>query len=195
MNYLGHAFLSFGDEEILTGNMIGDYVKGKKALELIPEKIKQGVLLHRKIDAFTDQHPATLRAKIWFKQDYGLYSGAILDSLFDHFLANDPKYFLSEADLKTFSDNTYSKLESQQAHFPEPFLRFFPHMKEHDWLFNYRNLMGMKKSLEGLKRRALYLPEIDKAYKIFIAQYYQLAQCYYELMDDLYPYVREHMAL
>ena len=30
MNYLAHAYLSFGNEDILVGNMISDFVKGKK---------------------------------------------------------------------------------------------------------------------------------------------------------------------
>ena len=32
MNYLAHAYLSFGDPGILTGNMISDFVKGKRNL-------------------------------------------------------------------------------------------------------------------------------------------------------------------
>lgn len=30
MNYLAHAVLSFDDPDILTGNIISDFVKGKK---------------------------------------------------------------------------------------------------------------------------------------------------------------------
>src|SRR4051812_21980877 len=93
MNYLGHAVLSFGDADILTGNMIADHVKGKLALEKFPHGIKKGIELHRKIDAKADSHPATQRGKLLFREHYGLYSGAIMDTLYDHFLANDPKIF------------------------------------------------------------------------------------------------------
>src|SRR3954471_10403197 len=110
MNYLGHAYLSFGDAEVLTGNMIGDHVKGKLALNNFPEKIKRGIIVHRKIDAYADVHPAMQRAKIWFRGDYGLYSGAIMDTLFDHFLANDAKLFPSEKELMRFTQETYDKL-------------------------------------------------------------------------------------
>jgi acyl carrier protein phosphodiesterase len=67
MNYLGHAFLSFGDGAVLTGNMIGDHVKGRLALERFPPGIRKGIELHRKIDAKADMHPATLRAKLLFR--------------------------------------------------------------------------------------------------------------------------------
>ncbi len=33
MNYLAHAYLSFGDPDILAGNMISDFVKGKKKFD------------------------------------------------------------------------------------------------------------------------------------------------------------------
>ena len=190
MNYLGHAYLSFGDALILTGNVMGDHIKGKLALEQFPEKIKKGALLHRKIDAFTDVHPATQRAKIWFRGDYGLYSGAIMDTIFDHFLANDPKHFQSEKELLAFTLDTYKKLEENREYFPPTFAIYFPHMQEHNWLYNYRTLKGIERSLTGLSRRAKYMPPPDKAYSTFVQYYYQLNQCYYELIDDVIGFVK-----
>lgn len=190
MNYLGHALLSLGDGEILTGNMIGDHVKGKLALEQYPEKIKKGVLLHRKIDSFTDAHPATQRAKVWFREQYGLYSGPIMDVLYDHFLANDAKYFTSEKELLDFTQHTYRQMDEQVQYMPATFAAYYPHMKDHNWLYGYRTVQGMQRSLNGLKHRAKHLKEVDTAYKTFITHYYQLAQCYYELIDDLKRFVK-----
>jgi acyl carrier protein phosphodiesterase len=194
MNYLAHAFLSFGDTDILTGNMVADHVKGLKPLEALPAGIAGGILLHRKIDAFSDIHPAVARAKVWFREPYHLYAGPILDTLWDHFLANDPAAFSSEEDLKKFTLQTYAQLETTAEWHPEAFRRYFPHMKAYNWLFNYRNLQGARRSLEGLGRRALYMPPMQEAYEIFIGRYYQLAQCYYELMDDLLVYVKKETA-
>lgn len=190
MNYLAHAYLSFNDPATLTGNMIADHVKGQKALEAFPEGIQRGIHLHRAIDAFTDAHPAVKRAGIWFRPVYRLYSGAITDALFDHFLANDPRCFESVAVLREFSRHTYALLDTQAAYFPPAFATYFPHMKEHDWLTNYRQLPGMQRSLNGLVRRAKHMPPADAAYQIFIAHYYELNQCYFELMDALIPYVK-----
>jgi len=190
LNYLAHAYLSFGDSEILTGNLIADHVKGRLALEKFPVGIKKGIELHRKIDSFTDVHPATQRAKIWFRGDYGLYSGAIMDTLYDHFLANDPKMFQSDAALLDFTLDVYTKVESQSDHFPEAFAKYFPHMREHNWLYGYKTLQGMQRSLQGLSRRATHMPPVDKAYLTFIAHYYELAQCYYELIDGIITFVK-----
>lgn len=194
MNYLGHAVLSFGQEEILVGNMIADHVKGRKSLETFPERIRQGIVLHRQIDAFTDAHPAIARAKIWFRADFGLYSGAVIDSLLDHFLANDPHYFPTAAALQEFSARSYEQLARHAASFPEIFAGYFPHMRDHDWLFNYRNHKGVQRSLKGLQRRAKYIPDTDKAYALFLGHYYQLAQCYEEFIAAIDPYVKRALA-
>lgn len=194
MNFLGHALLSFGDKDLITGNLIADYVKGKMALEKYPEKIRRGILLHRQIDAFTDIHPATKRARIWFREAYGLYAGAIMDSLYDHFLANDPRYFKSEKDLFDFSQEIYRKAEANKAFFPQGFARFFPHMKSENWLYNYRTVKGMEQTLAGLYRRANYMPDPGKAYGIFIGHYHQLAQCYYDFIDETAAYVKVQLS-
>ena len=47
--------------------MIGDHVKGKLALNNYPDEVRKGIMLHRKIDMFTDDHPASQRAKLLFK--------------------------------------------------------------------------------------------------------------------------------
>ena len=64
MNYLAHATLSFGNAEILTGNIIGDFVKGKEKLTY-PVAIQKGITLHRLIDEFTDTHSITKQAKMF----------------------------------------------------------------------------------------------------------------------------------
>lgn len=190
MNYLGHAYLSLDNSEVLTGNMIGDYVKGRLAMKNYPDGIRKGILLHRKIDEFTDHHHATIRAKVFFKADYGLYAGAIMDTLFDHFLANDSGIFPSEHTLQLFSKHTYSQLSVYKDYFPTAFKAYFPIMLEHDWLTGYRKVKGMERALKGLERRAKYIPHIDKAFEIFISHYYELNQRYTEMINDLVNFVK-----
>src|SRR5438552_2946814 len=92
MNYLAHAYLSYNEPEILVGNMISDFVKGKQKYGY-PVMIQKGIQLHRDIDMFTDNHPATAKAKDFFRSAYRLYSGPLLDIIYDHFLANDHSLF------------------------------------------------------------------------------------------------------
>ena len=184
MNYLAHAYLSFGDPGILTGNMISDFIKGKKKLDY-PQEIQKGILLHRLIDEFTDSHPVTQEAKSFFRKAYRLYAGAFVDVTYDHFLATDVKQFAHEEDLDAFCQETYRHLESNSFPLPDKFQQMLPYMKQQNWLYNYRLNMGMERSFTGLVRRAAYLSESAMAYKIFLDHYTELAACYEAFFPEL----------
>src|SRR5689334_4143619 len=117
MNYLAHAYLSFGDAEILAGNVFSDFVKGKKKFDF-PHRIQLGIDLHRSIDQFTDDHAASIAAKQFFKPAYGLYASAFVDVVYDHFLAKDKNIFGTD-ELQIFASTTYSQLKQSDAVFPE----------------------------------------------------------------------------
>lgn len=189
MNYLAHAYLSFEDPEILAGNMISDFVKGKKKFDY-PLGIQRGIALHRAIDNFTDEHEINRLARDIFRPVYRLYSGAMVDVIYDHFLAADHHEF-SDASLLEFSLRSYAVLETQAAWFPERFSRMFFYMKTQNWLYHYRHLPGTERSLEGLVRRAAYLTESRPAYQL-LEQHYQLFQQYYrQFWADLKPFARD----
>src|ERR1700712_5540566 len=105
MNFLAHAYLSFNHHDLLVGNMISDFVKGRKKFDY-SSGIQEGITLHRQIDLFTDNHEATKEARKFLKPAVGLYSGAFVDVAYDHFLANDPNEF-SDYSLQDHAANTY----------------------------------------------------------------------------------------
>jgi len=183
MNYLAHAYLSFGRPGILVGNMISDYVKGKKKYDY-PGQVQHGIAVHREIDRFTDIHPATKEAKEIFRPAYRLYAGSLMDVIYDHFLALDENEFTDES-LKTFTINTYAVLDQFTDHFPEKFSRMYPYMKAQNWLYNYRYRQGIEKSLAGVVRRAKYLEESDTAYLLFNEHYDKLKNLYQIFFPEL----------
>lgn len=185
MNYLGHAVLSFGNAEVLVGNLIGDHVKGRVALDAYPAGVRKGIELHRRIDEMVDRHPAIARAKLIFREDYRLYAGAIIDTVMDHFLANDPAFFSKETDLEDFTRDVYNKVDAYLDILPEGFAAYYSHMKQHNWLLGYRKLKGIERSLHGLARRAKYMPPPEKAYTSFVVAYHQLNGCYYDFIGDI----------
>jgi acyl carrier protein phosphodiesterase len=167
MNYLAHAYLSFNHPQILVGNMISDYVKGKTQFDY-PLQIQHGIQLHRAIDAFTDSHESTRVIKKLFAPTYRLYAGAFADVVYDYFLANDKTKFESDEALASFCQNTYSILQENKQHFPSKFLGILPYMITQNWLYNYQYDWGMQKSLQGVVRRSAYLTESDIAFNIFL---------------------------
>ena len=188
MNYLAHAYLSFNDPEILVGNLISDYVKGRKKFDY-STRIQDGIALHRAIDSFTDDHPVTKEIKKIFADVYRLYSGAFMDVVYDHFLAKDQSIFPGD-DLMLFSLDTYRMLEMHEPIFPEKFRIIFPYMKKFNWLYNYQFEKGIERSFEGLVRRAAYLNESGNAYQLFIKNYKQLEEAYRLFFPELLAYSR-----
>jgi acyl carrier protein phosphodiesterase len=192
MNYLAHAYLSYKHPQVLVGNMISDFVKGKAQFRY-ERLIHVGIRLHRSIDAFTDEHPATHRAKEVFRSYYRLYSGAIVDVLYDHFLANDPAIFNNENPLQSFSEETYSVLEAYAVHLPERFVVLLPYMKTQNWLYNYQYRLGIERSLKGLVRRASYLSDSAPAFALFNEHYSFLQECYNDFIEDVKNHAKEQM--
>lgn len=192
MNYLAHAYLSFGIEDIAVGNLISDFVKGKKKLDY-PLTIGHGIDLHRSIDSFTDTHPVTREAKTWFRAAYGLYAGALVDIVYDHFLANDPARFPTRDSLDAFAQVTYRQLAGRQALFPEHFARMFPYMRQQNWLYGYQFREGIHNSFHGLARRAAHMPDPVPAFHIFETQYEDLKACYYRFFPSLESFARSEL--
>jgi acyl carrier protein phosphodiesterase len=170
----------------VVGNLISDFVKGKKKLDY-PPGIQRGITLHRAIDGFTDTHAVTRRAKGVFRANYGLYAGPLVDVAYDHFLANDEGAFPGEAgaSLKSFSQRTYAQAGEWDEWFPERFRRMFPYMRSQDWLYNYRYREGIFNSFAGLARRAAYMPDPAAACRLFDEHYAELGACYREFFPAL----------
>ncbi len=183
MNFLAHAYLSFNHPQVLIGNMISDFVKGK-AQYYYPNSIQYGIKLHRAIDAFTDAHEATKTGKEIFRADYRLYSGAILDIIYDFFLANDESIFDAQS-LMHFTQLVYEVLEENTFQLPSIFLVILPYMKKENWLYHYRTNQGIEKSLRGLVRRSAYLSDHQKAYDLFIKHSKELNNCYDAFFKDV----------
>ena len=184
MNYLAHAYLSFGDPEILAGNMFSDFIKGKKRY-LFAKRIQDGISLHRAIDEFTDSHAVTASAKQFFKPVYGLYAGPFIDIVYDHFLATDANIFANEGELSMFASRSYRQLQQFEGVFPTHFGTVFHYMQLHNWLYNYRYTDGIFRSFGGLVRRARYMNDAQPACELLITHYDALRECYEEFFPEL----------
>lgn len=151
MNFLAHIYLSGSSEEILTGNFIGDYVKGSE-YKKYPPLIGRGILLHRNIDSFTDHHKITRECKLYISDRYGKYSGIVVDIFYDHFLSANWTAF-SNVPLPQYISSRYEMLESQYHAFPDGVKSFFPYFVESDWLTSYGSLDGLESVLRRMSVR------------------------------------------
>ncbi|MGC8750489.1 ACP phosphodiesterase [Hydrotalea sp.] len=195
MNFLAHAYLSFGHNDILAGNMMSDFVKGNNNKNKFPPLIQKGIVLHRLIDQYTDEHPATIAAKQLLKPQVGLYAGAFLDVVYDYFLANDKQIFPAEEALQQFSFSVYDTLQLYQPYFPEKFNIAFQHMQTQNWLLQYRYSQGIARTFEGMIHRAQYLSADITLLPVVEENYYFFEDAYRLFFPDVIQFASKQMAI
>lgn len=191
MNYLAHAYLSFNDPEILVGNMIADFIRGKQIYQF-SERIQEGIRIHRQIDDFTDHHPMFIETKRLFNESAGRYNSSFLDITFDHFLALDSEVEPSEGWL-LFTEHCYREIERHMPQLPDDFRRFFAYMKKENWLYNYRYKWMMKTTFERLARRAKFLDNDADIFSDFNTHYELLREGYEQFFLDLLLFTKNDL--
>jgi len=161
MNFLSHLYLAGDSEGLIIGNFIADSVKGS-AFNLYTEEIKEGILLHRKIDSFTDLHPIVEQSKQRLRQKYKKYSSVIIDIYYDHFLAKNWRTY-SDVELNQFTENIYTIIKKNYSVLPEKSAHFTKYMLQHNILFGYSKLEGIEQVLHGMARRAAFQSNMEYA--------------------------------
>jgi acyl carrier protein phosphodiesterase len=189
MNHLAHLYLSQHSEKLMIGNFIADAVKGKKYLDYEPE-ISRGIVMHREIDTFTDAHEIVSHSKSFFRARYGLYSPVLIDLFYDHFLAMNWKNYSSAA-LHSFTQHCYQVFEKYYSMMPPRNQHLFPYMQKENWLLNYANMEGIKRSLTGMSRRIKNNPGIENAFEELEMNYDLLNEDFKIFFGELKKHIAE----
>ena len=153
MNYLAHAWLARQSDDAILGAILGDFVHGQAALADWPPAVRAEILRHRRIDQFTDTHPAVVAARGLFDVA-GLrrYAGIVLDVQFDHCLARDWNRW-SDTPLDAFTARVYRVLREHDARLPARLRAIAPRMAAHDWLGSYRQRDNVDRAVHGIATR------------------------------------------
>lgn len=165
MNYLAHFYLSFGQKPLVVGNLLGDFVRGRldhPRNAHYPTPIKQGILLHRHIDSFTDAHPVGLACRQAFPPAFGKYRGVVMDMYFDYFLAKHFSEYHAQP-LPDFVAEVYQTLEMNRSILPADAVPLVDSMIKYDWLYHYQFIEGMNRSFRGMAHRFAFLKGIEHA--------------------------------
>jgi acyl carrier protein phosphodiesterase len=150
VNYLFHLFLSGNDPEIMTGNFMGDFVKGQLG-DNHPPRLRRGLELHRRIDSFARDQEHFNRSRLRLAPEFGLYRGILVDLYYDHFLAvtwND----WSEEPLADYLIRVRQILEQRRPLLPERLQGLLAVIFD-DLLPSYRETAGIGRALERMSRR------------------------------------------
>jgi acyl carrier protein phosphodiesterase len=193
MNVLAHIYLSGDSDEIIIGNYIGDYVKGRDYLKY-PELIKKGIILHRHIDDFTDKHPVVHRSKMQFTRKYHKYAGVVIDILYDHYLTKEWDTF-SRRPLESITYQFYRAMVNNYEILPPKVKDRFPFFIINNWIESYKTSKGLRKVLSTLSRRTSLPPESKYAIKTFNKNYYSLEEDFMEFFPHLIEYVEKDFGI
>ena len=188
MNYLAHIFLSGTDSQVKIGNFIGDFVKGNQ-LNSQPSCIRSGIVLHRKIDSFTDSHPVVIEIIGMLRPVFGRYSGIIVDMYFDYFLA--VSFFdYAGVRLSTFAFRFYVDLLFYYKYLPVRVKRFVFHFIATNRLKRYSTLEGLKSSLQIMSNHKIPAIEPDKTIDFLIQNHDELEDKFHQFFPDLIQFVK-----
>jgi acyl carrier protein phosphodiesterase len=151
MNHLMHLFLSGSDPEILAGNLMGDFVKGRLD-DRFSSGIRRGIEIHRRIDSFAAGNEFFLHSKHSIDPSYGHFRAVLVDIFYDHFLARYWEEF-SPLGLEDFIRLSYQTVSRFEAQLPLRLLELLPRMFSRHWLVAYREPSGIETALRSMSDR------------------------------------------
>ena len=153
VNYLAHAWLARHSDDAILGAILGDFVFGQSGLQDWPPAVRAEIVRHRRIDLYTDAHPAVVVARGLF-DDAGLrrYAGIVLDVHFDHCLARHWQRW-NDAPLADFTARVYRVLDEHRDELPSRLRAIAPRMAAHDWLGSYVQRGNVDHAVRGIATR------------------------------------------
>ncbi|HPT02613.1 MAG TPA: ACP phosphodiesterase [Bacteroidales bacterium] len=187
MNYLAHLFLAGNDTGKIVGNFIADAVKGDDYLDFTPD-IRAGIIMHRRIDAYTDSHPVVRQSISRLRPNYHKFSGVVVDMFYDHFLAANWNDF-SEEELPAFTSRRFAVLMDHFHILPHRMQYMLPLMIRNNWLLAYASMDGLNRALAGISRRTSYVSGMEHAVEDLKSSY----RNYQEEFMTFFPQLQEYV--
>lgn len=191
MNFLAHSHLSGENRDILFGNFIADSVKGK-AMNDFPTNIKDGIILHRKIDSFTDKHEIFKSSVKLIRPEHGKFSGVVVDIYYDHFLAANWADY-SQTSLKSFARHVYLILGNNFRFLPSRTKRMLPFLIAQNWLVGYSKFNGLENIFAGMDRRTNNISGMRNAVVQLKINYDELGLHFKEFYPQLQSFAKEEI--
>jgi acyl carrier protein phosphodiesterase len=151
MNYLAHLYLAPPGDDGLLGSLMGDFVKGPLAGRY-PPAIAHALVLHRRIDAFTDAHERVRASRARVSAPRRRFAGIMVDLFYDHFLARHWSQY-SDQDLHAFAGRVYALLAARVDILPDRLRDIAGRMRAHDWLTSYRLVDNIHIALDRMSFR------------------------------------------
>ena len=193
MNFLSHLYLSGDSEGLIIGNFIADSVKGSDYKNYSSE-IQKGIILHREIDTYTDNHEIVEHSKERLRHKYKKYAGVIVDIYYDHFLAINWEEH-SKQRLSEYTTEIYKLIQKNNSILPNKSAMFTKYMLHHNILENYNNITGIEKVLKGMSRRTTFESNMEFAIDDLKEHFHLFESEFKQFFPELKHYVSSRIIL
>jgi acyl carrier protein phosphodiesterase len=188
VNWLAHLLLSESTSGFRVGNLLPDLINVSDRTQ-IPAVFHRGMECHRRIDEFTDAHPVVRRSINRIVKPYRRLAPILVDVFYDHFLSVRWEQY-ARIPLAQFVCEAYDSFEEQRDLLPPMVRVALQRMREENWLESYRDLAGVRLTLERISRRfrrpidlAGGVAELERHYADFGADF-----------DAFFPELQQHVA-
>ena len=193
MNFLAHIFLARYSDDAMLGALLGDFVKPHSGFAFNAE-VEKEIVIHRKVDAFTDSHPLVLHAKSLFLGPSRRFAGILLDVFYDHLLAANWAQY-ADVPLAPFIARFYQTLHSKSDLLPPRLASAAPYMIAQDWLGSYVDYAGVETAIRRMATRLSRNGDIMCAgLDDLLANYDALASGFHVFFPQLISFVNQTRA-
>ena len=189
MNHLAHFKLALEEPALVVGTFLGDQIKGRLTGRLHPQ-VEFGIQLHRKIDAYTDNHPIVKRSYGRLEPEFRRYCPILMDIFYDHILARNWQEFHHQT-LQEFNDWIFSTLEVWSHEMPESSRLMADRMRKSQILLLYADVNVIPGILERVSSRLKRDNPMIHAYQPLIANLTGLEQDFRDFFPELLSYVED----
>lgn len=187
MNYLAHLHIATHTNTSLSGNFLGDFVKGNPDQQF-PVEIVKGIRLHRYVDSFTDKHSKVLAVKRLFPESLRRYAPIALDMFWDHCLALHWGKFhhLTLVKFCQFAEQKIIEETLQkEVQLPERFQRVNGWVWQDRWLESYQKMSNIEFALKRMSTRSVRMAPLAETWQVLNEHYEVLTETFFELYEDV----------
>jgi len=193
MNFLVHFFLADKVGGSFTGQLLGDFIKGR-AFDSFDQHIRSNIIMHRKIDSFSDAHPITKNSRNRFGSRRRRFAGVIVDICYDHFLAKHWSRY-TVLPLKQFAKQVYADLNENAGILPEDARFMVCRMADMDWLSSYASLNHVAIALDRIAARLTNGHLFKGAIEEISKNYSGLKSDFFSFFPDLLAFSENYVLL
>lgn len=192
LNHLAHALLAGSDSDVLLGGMLGDFWRGAPDVSWRPG-VRDGVVLHRKIDVYTDKHPIVDTARTLFDPPFRRFAGVLLDVYFDHVLARDWLRWSTQS-LDALSERMLALLDANRDWLPPDLNRFAGYFRTVGLFASYADRNRIERVFAGIGQRFRHANPLAEAGPVLWERAAALDEAFERFFPDLQAFAAERRA-